>query len=122
MCDVYDEEFEDMMDGPTCPLIYPTASEAASLSAFLQQTYNDRYDAQRLYHYTTPDVVEKLFADEADLRLSHIVRLNDDSEWIGGLEYVEEYLQKRGCDDLADDYTLLREGKGCAPYILSMSQ
>lgn len=119
---VCDEELEDMMEGPTCPLIYPTASEAASLNAFMQRTYPDRYESQRLYHYTTPEVVEKLFADEADLWLSHIGRLNDNSEWVGGLEYVDKYLRKRGRDNLADDYVLLREGKGCVPYVLSMSQ
>jgi hypothetical protein len=119
---VCDEELEDMMDGPTCPLIYPTASEAASLNAFMQRTYPDRYESQRLYHYTTPEVVEKLFADEADLWLSHIGRLNDNLEWVGGLEYVDKYLRKRGRDNLADDYVLLREGKGCVPYVLSMSQ
>ena len=122
MCEMTRDE-ADEWNARACPLIYPTFDEAIRLRDFMRNTYPDRFDAEYLYHFTKPCTVkEHLFKDGGDLRCTHIRKLNDDSEWQKGLDYISEYLRNHGSDDLADEVDVLPERIGCVPYVCSFSQ
>lgn len=122
MCEMTRDE-ADEWNAHACPLVYPTFDEVIKLRDFMINTYPDRFDAEYLYHFTKPCIVkEHLFKDGGDLRCTHIRKLNDDSEWQKGLDYISDYLRNNGKNNVADEVDVLPEKIGCVPYICSFSQ
>ena len=113
---------DELSEEKTCPLVYPTVESVVDLQEFMRNTFPDRYKAEYLYHFTKPDVVEKFLKEEADLRCSFFKGMNDDREWLLGIEYISEYLCSNGENTLAEAVYDFPNEVGCSPWICSFSQ
>lgn len=64
-----------------------------SLIDFLQTTFPERFSGRRLYHYSKPEVLERFFADDADMYCTYYAALNDSHEVVEGWDAVETYME-----------------------------
>ena len=117
-----ERDFCDALNEAGCPFVYSTTDEVQMLREFMKETFPERYVAERLYHFTKPDVVMKLLTRDSDLRCTFYDRTNDSDEWQHGVDCVSDCLRERGEDDLADKVEALPGKTGCSPWICCFSQ
>lgn len=116
-----DRDFIDELNAKACPLLFPTTEEVSELREFLEMELKDKFEGEQLYHYTNCNVAQELLKENADLWCTHYRFMNDNKEWLGGLELISGILRAQGRDELADEVNSLPEKIGCTPWITSFS-
>ena len=116
-----DRDFIDELNAKACPLLFPTTEEVNVLREFLEKELKDKFEGVQLYHYTNCNVTQELLKENADLWCTHYRFMNDNKEWLSGLELISGILRAQGRDEIADEVDLLPEKSGCAPWVTSFS-
>lgn len=77
-----------------------------------------------IYHYTTVSVLPEFMKDDADFYCTHCQALNDDDEFVLGLEYVESFISREyevHSTAFVDKFYRLYEDKWRQPWIMSFT-
>lgn len=63
-----------------------------SLPRFIEEELMPGFHPRTVYHYTTIDVLGEFFKDDGDLYCTHCQALNDDEEFLLGLNYAKKFI------------------------------
>lgn len=108
--------------------------DVESLVAYIRELSGESNESMpsALYHYTTAEVLDKLLAEDGDLRCTFFRDLNDSAEFWTGFDYFANYCKRNGsaddCDNCEKVFCNLKEKWGKlqglyveAPWVASFS-
>lgn len=105
--------------------------DSESLVAYIRELSGETKDSptNTLCHYTTADVLDKLLAENGDLRCTFFCDLNDSAEFWAGFDYFANCCKRNGAGDdcervfcnLKEKWSKLQGLYVEAPWVLSFS-
>ena len=105
--------------------------DSESLVAYIRELSGETKDSptNTLCHYTTADVLDKLLAENGDLRCTFFCDLNDSAEFWAGFDYFANCCKRNGAGDdcervfcnLKEKWSNLQGLYVEAPWVLSFS-
>lgn len=129
MCDqsaneVIDER--DWVESLECPLPISRSDDILILLEKMKQKFPLKFASREvLYHFTNAKVVCSILLGLSDLTCSDYRHMNDSAEWMIGVDYVKNYIEKKFGYELAEQFGDMVEAclssKYYAPWICSFS-
>ena len=102
------EEFHDERDwveSLECPLPISRSDDILILLEKMKQKFPLKFASREvLYHFTNAKVVCSILSGLSDLTCSDYRHMNDSAEWMIGVDYVKNYIEKKFGFELAEQF------------------
>lgn len=116
----------DWIESFECPLPLSRSSDIPILREKMEERFPLKFaSGEVLYHFTNAKVVCSILSGLSDLTCSDYRHLNDSVEWMIGVDYVKNYIEKKFRFGLAEQFGDMVEdclsSRYYAPWICSFS-